>query len=60
MIPDITEHVYAICRALGKDPKVVAALHITSDSVVVEAFTEPKQADANGQPMTEFGFERWR
>lgn len=58
-VPDITEHVFAICRKLGKDPNSVAGIHITPEAVIFEVFMEPKQQGADG-PLTVHDAWPWR
>lgn len=58
-VPDITEHVFAICTKMGHDPNLVHSIHITPEAVFFEVYMEPKQMGANG-PLTLHETVPWR
>lgn len=45
--------IFALCAAAGLDPKSVAHINITPESIRYEVYMEPKQQGADG-PLTVF------
>lgn len=57
-VPDVTEHVYAIRRALGKDPKRVISVIINPHNVIITEVLD--DGGLNADTIGAISQHRWR